>query len=235
MEYVLLNGFVEFGANLKRGALVSDPSIANDLAEFEGRFNPDFLAFQFWDVATQARLVIANAFEAYYESYVKDSLHLSDPIIGLCETRKAPFEWHSVFSCRDVPAVFKTQSLSAANKVLTVPTGGKGLVAALHIGCSAETWKEKASDIVWFGSILAANVCKKVLERQNGESQAMSLDEPQAECLTLLAAGKDVEEIARLTRRSRKSVSRNIAEAMVKLHASNQPHAIVTAMTLGSI
>jgi DNA-binding NarL/FixJ family response regulator len=228
---------VEISAGVAYSVHEKDAQIAVDLQTFARDVQASFIAFHVYNHAQDRQVVFTSGFNKFYQEYVASDAFETDPVMQAAKNQKTPFDWQDILSSATDKEKFGSRSMKAGAHCISIPAGNKDFTAALHIASNLpeSTWRNHIADVIWFGTMTAKQLFQRVLRTRPTETPEISLDQIQTECLSLLAAGKDLEDVAALTRRKQATISRHVADAMSLLNANNQTHAIVMAYFLGLI
>ncbi|WP_171049064.1 autoinducer binding domain-containing protein [Rhizobium sp. MHM7A] len=228
---------VEISAGVAYSIHEKDAQIAATLKSFARDIQASFIAFHVYNHAQDRQVVFTSGFHEFYDGYVASDAFHADPVMQAARTQRTPFDWQDVISSGQDKEKFCSELLTAGIHCLSIPAGNKDFTAALHIASNLPeaTWRHHIADVIWFGTMVAKQLFQRVLRTRPTETPEIKLDKIQTECLSLLAAGKDLDDVATLTGKRQATVSRHVAEAMSRLNANNQTHAIVMAHFLGLI
>lgn len=233
----MIGTVVEISAGVAYSIHEKDAEIAASLEAFAKDIQATFIAFHVFNHAQNRQVVFTSGYHDFYRSYVESDAFTSDLIMQAATRHKTAFEWRDVLRAEDQKKKSVRHSLTAGKHCLSIPVGNKDYTVALHVASdlSEVEWRRHVADVIWFGTMTAKQLFQRVLRTRPTETPELSLERMQTECLSLLAAGKDLEEVALITGRRQATVSRHVAEAMTRLNANNQTHAIVMAHFLGLI
>jgi DNA-binding NarL/FixJ family response regulator len=236
-ELIVVGTVVEISAGVEYLIHEKDAQIAVALETFARDVQASFIAFHVYNHAQDRQVVFTSGFQEFYEEYVASDAFNSDPVMQAARTLKTPFDWQDIISSDETKEKFCSKSLTAGVHCITIPVGNKDFTAALHVASnlSEAVWRRHIADVIWFGTMTAKQLFQRVLRTRPTETPEITLDKMQTECLSLLAAGKDLDEVAALTGKRQATISRHVADAMSRLNANNQTHAIVMAHFLGLI
>jgi DNA-binding CsgD family transcriptional regulator len=236
-EINVIGTVIEISAGVAYSIHQKDEEIAASLETFARDIQASFIAFQVYNHAQNRQVVFTSGFHDFYRGYVESNAFDMDPIMQAAIHHKTAFEWQDVISLQDGKEKFSSKSLSAGTHCLSIPVGNKDFTVALHVASNLPevVWRQHIADVIWFGTMTAKQLFQRVLRTRPTETPEISLERMQTECLSLLAAGKDLDEVAALTGRRQATISRHVADAMKSLNANNQTHAIVMAHFLGLI
>lgn len=236
-ELIVVGTVVEISAGVAYSIHEKDAQIATTLETFARDVQASFIAFHVYNHAENRQVVFTSGFKDFYEGYVTSDAFDSDPVMQSARIQKTPFDWQDIISRNQDKEKFCGELLTAGIHCLSIPAGNKDFTAALHIASNLPeaTWRHHIADVIWFGTMMAKQLFQRVLRTRPTETPEITLDKIQTECLSLLAAGKDLDDVAILTGKRQATVSRHVADAMGRLNANNQTHAIVMAHFLGLI
>lgn len=213
----------------KQDVLKTEPCLGERMLEFKRKTNASVVTLQaMLRSEPDYHYVMTTAFRGYYEDYVSKRRYLTDPVFQRCLSTKMPFEWSSVQGIEQTDKGLLLEN----HRWLTMPLYHEKLVACLHVAGdgSDEMWRERVADFIWHGMNAGDEIVQRLVSIR---PQPARLSATQLDCLSLLAAGKDIEDIVGITRRDHRTVHRHISEAMLRLNARTQSHAIVKAISLG--
>jgi DNA-binding CsgD family transcriptional regulator len=233
----VVGSVIEISAGVSYSIHSKDAQIASSLEDFGRGIQASFIAFHVYNHAYDRQVVFTSGFYDFYHDYVVSDAFDSDPVMQAARTQKTPFDWQDVLSQEQDKEKFGHKSMTAGLHCLSIPVGNKDFTVALHIASNLpeSVWRQHIADVIWFGTMTAKQLFQRVLRTRPTETPEITLERMQTECLSLLAAGKDLDEVAALTGRRQATISRHVADAMNRLNANNQTHAIVMAHFLGLI
>lgn len=225
----------EISGRVPYSILKKDPQIAEELMRFAKAFDASFVAFQVHNHTLDRHVVFTTGYEKFYEKLVDRDIFQVDPIMAECRSRRTAFEWDALLETGSSAALDET--FTVGRNRISIPVPHNDFSVALHFASnhSEDEWRAMIVDVIWTGTMIAAQNFQRVLRTRPTETKEISLSRFQRECLSLLAAGKDLEEIAALTGRRQKRVHKRVDEALTALNANNHPHAIVMARFLNLI
>ena len=228
---------VEISAGVNYSVHEKDAQIAVELQAFARDVQASFIAFHVYNHALDRQVVFTSGFKSFYEGYVASDAFQADPIMQAAKNQRTAFEWRDICPSDPIKEKFHTRCLKAGAHCISIPAGNQDFTAALHVASNLPeiTWRNHVADVIWFGTMTAKQLFQRVLRTRPTETPEIALDKIQKDCLSLLAAGKDLDDVAAITKRSQATVSRHVADAMSLLNANNQTHAIVMAHFLGLI
>lgn len=227
---------VEISAGVAYSIHEKDAQIAVELQTFARDVQASFIAFHVYNHAQNRQVVFTSGFNEFYKQYVATEAFETDPVMQAAKVQKTAFEWKDIVSS-EIEEKHPSRFLKAGIHCISIPAGNQDFTAALHIASNLPeaTWRNHIADVIWFGTMTAKQLFQRVLRTRPTETPEIALDQIQKDCLTLLAAGKDLDDVAAITRRKQATISRHVADAMALLNANNQTHAIVMAHFLGLI
>lgn len=214
--------------------LKTEPQLGERLLKFKAKTGASVVCLQaMLRSEINHHYVLTTAFKGYFEEYVRGLAFLEDPIFNRCASAKSPFEWSSMPSASSEPG---RQPLISGRRWLTLPIVHDQVIACLHVAADAsdEEWRASIADFIWHGMKVGDDIVHRLLQLRNNDfAPPVRLSPTQVDCLTLLAAGKDIAHIVDITGRDYRAVNRQISEAMCRLNARTQSHAVVKAISLG--
>lgn len=233
----MVDTVVEISAGVAYSIHEKDAQIAVELQTFARDVQASFIAFHVYNHAQDRQVIFTSGFNEFYEEYVASDAFATDPVMQAAKNQKTAFDWQDIVSQESAKEKFNSRFLRAGAHCISIPAGNQDFTAALHIASNLpeSTWRKHVADVIWFGTMTAKRLFQRVLRTRPTETPEIALDKIQTECLSLLAAGKDLDDVATLTRRKQATISRHVADAMSLLNANNQTHAIVMAHFLGLI
>jgi len=228
---------VEISAGVAYSIHEKDPQIAALLETFASGIQATFIAFHVYNHVEDRQVVFTSGLREFYSTYVTSDAFTNDPVMQKARSQKTSFAWHDIIAPDANGEKLISEYLAAGRHGLSVPVGNNDFTVALHVASDLpeDVWRRHIADIIWFGTMTAKQLFQRVLRTRPTETPEISLDRMQTECLSLLAAGKDLEEVAIVMGRRQATISRHVADAMHRLNANNQTHAIVMAHFLGLI
>jgi LuxR family quorum-sensing transcriptional regulator LasR len=219
--------------NTKSDILKTEPSLGDRLLEFKDKTRASIVCLQaMLRTETDHHYVMTTAFKRHFERYVDERTYLTDPIFQQCATSRTPFEWSVMTACADDPH----HELMTGHRWLTIPIMNDNVIACIHVASEAdeETWRSQIADFIWHGGAAGDEIVARLLSLRSKEYRGrVRLTPVQVDYLSLLAAGKDIGDIVKLTRQDHRSVNRQISDALSSLNARTQSQAVVKAISLG--
>jgi DNA-binding CsgD family transcriptional regulator len=219
--------------NTKCDILKTEPALGDRLLEFKDKTRASVVCLQaMLRTEVHHHYVLTSAFKGYFERYVEDRAFLTDQIFQQCATSRIPFEW----SVMPTSLKKRQDGLLSIHRWLTIPIINDKVIACIHVASEAdeEGWRSQIADFIWHGGAAGDAIVARLLALRSKEYRKhIRLSPVQVDYLSLLAAGKDIGEIVKLTKQDHRSVNREISDVLSSLNARTQSQAVVKAISLG--
>jgi DNA-binding CsgD family transcriptional regulator len=223
----------QVGLGTKCDILTVEPSLGERLLDFKTKTKASVVCFQaMLRDRTDHHFVMTTAFKRFFDAYVDERVFLVDPVFQQCSTTKTPFEWSPKPTQHDSA---DKRNLFGNLRWLTLPVCNERVIACVHVGSDAdeETWRGQIADFIWHGMTAGDDIVTRLLQLRSKDFVGSVLTDVQIDYLALLAAGKDIDDIVKITRRDHRAVNRQLHEALARLNARTQSQAVVKALSLG--